>query len=79
MSSVDSERTKAEIKPGDHIILMSDGVSDESEDAPWLLLLLGETPDKNLNVYAERILAEAKKNRITSDDMSVILIRISEI
>jgi serine/threonine protein phosphatase PrpC len=79
MSSVDSERTKAEIKPGDHIILMSDGVSDESEDAPWLLLLLGETPDKNLNIYAERILAEAKKNRITKDDMSVIVIRVNEI
>lgn len=79
MSSVDSERTKAEIKPGDHIILMSDGVSDESEDAPWLLLLLGDVPDKNLTLYAERILNEAKKNRITSDDMSVIVIRVSEI
>jgi serine phosphatase RsbU (regulator of sigma subunit) len=79
MSSVDSERTKAEIKPGDHIILMSDGVSDESEDAPWLLLLLGDAPDKNLTLYAERILAEAKKNRITNDDMSVIVMRISEI
>ena len=79
MSLVDSERTKAEIKPGDHIIMMSDGVSDESEDAPWLLLLLGDAPDKNLTIYAERILADAKKNRITSDDMSVIVIRISEI
>ena len=79
MSSVDSERTKAEIKPGDHIIMTSDGVSDESEDAPWLLLLLGDAPDKNLTLYAERILAEAKKNRITNDDMSVIVMRVSEI
>ena len=79
MSSVDSERTKAEIKPGDHIIMTSDGVSDESEDAPWLLLLLGDAPDKNLTLYAERILNEAKNNRITEDDMSVIVIRVSEI
>ena len=79
MSSVDSERTKAEIKPGDYIILMSDGVSDESEDAPWLLLLLGEDVPNNLNDFAAKILREARKNRDTSDDMSVIVIRVNEI
>lgn len=79
LSSVDSERTKAEIKPGDHIIMLSDGVSDESEDAPWLLLLLGEPPKKDLREYAEIILSEAKKNRVAKDDMSVIVIRVNEI
>ena len=79
MSAVDSERTKAEIRPGDYIFIMSDGVSDESEDAPWLLLLLGEDPPKSLEEYAKNILTEARKNRETRDDMSIIIIRVNEI
>ena len=79
MSAVDSERTKAEIRPGDYIFIMSDGVSDESEDAPWLLLLLGEDTPKSLEEYAKNILTEARKNRETRDDMSIIIIRVNEI
>jgi serine/threonine protein phosphatase PrpC len=79
MSVVDSERTKTEIKPGDYIFIMSDGVSDESEDAPWLLLLLGEEPPKSLDEYAKTILTEARKNRESQDDMSIIVIRVNEI
>lgn len=79
LSSIDTERIKAEIKPGDHIIMLSDGVADESEDAPWLLLLLGEPPKKDLTEYASLILNEAKKNRKTRDDMSVIVLRVNGI
>ena len=79
LSTVDSERTKVDIKPGDYVILMSDGVSDESEDAPWLLLLLGEDAPKSPKEYADRIIREARKNRLTRDDMSVIVIQVSEI
>ena len=59
--------------------MMSDGVADSSEDAPWLLLLLGEPPKKNLKEYAEAILEEAKKNVAGHDDMSVVVIRVDEI
>ena len=79
MSAVDSERTRVEIKPDDYIFLMSDGVSDESEDAPWLLLLLGEDAPRSLDEYARKILTEARKNRETKDDMSVIVIRVNGI
>ena len=58
---------------------MSDGVSDESEDAPWLLLLLGEDAPRSLDEYARKILTEARKNRETKDDMSVIVIRVNGI
>ena len=79
MTSIDAERIKAEIKPGDHIIMMSDGVADESDDAAWLLLLLGEEAEKDLKKYAEKIINEARKNKQTRDDMSVIVIRVDGI
>ena len=76
MAGIDSEKTKAEIKSGDYIIMMSDGIADETDDAPWLLLLLGEKTAKSPKEYAQLILEEAKKNTNSKDDMSVIVIQI---
>lgn len=78
LRSIDTERINVEIRPGDHIIMMSDGVCDVTEDAPWLLLLLGEPVKKNLKEYVENIISEAKKNSHTGDDISVTVIRIEE-
>ncbi len=78
LRSIDSEKIRVEIKAGDHVIMMSDGIADSAEDAPWLLLLLGEAPPKNLQDYAAKILAEAKKHTKSSDDMTVAVIRIEE-
>ena len=58
--------------------MMSDGIADITEDAPWLLLLLGEPPRQNLKEYADLILSEAIKNGAGKDDMSVVVIRIDE-
>lgn len=79
MSSIDAERIKVEIKPGDHVIMLSDGIAEDGDDAPWLLLLLGEPPKKDLNEYAEKILEEAIKNSKSNDDMTVCVLRIEEI
>lgn len=78
LHSVDTEKIRLEIKGGDYIIMLSDGIADASEDAPWLLLLLGDSPKENLQEYAELILAEAVKNSTTHDDMTVSIIRIEE-
>ena len=78
MRAIDSEKTKVEIRPGDHIIMLSDGIAEVSEDAPWLLLLLGEPAKRNLEEYARAILAEALKNNGARDDMSVVVLRIDE-
>jgi serine/threonine protein phosphatase PrpC len=78
LKSIDTERISVEIKPGDHIIMMSDGIADITEDAPWLLLLLGEPPKQNLKEYADLILSEAIKNGAGGDDMSVTVIRVDE-
>lgn len=56
--------------------MFSDGIAEIAEDAPWLLLLLGEAPMENLKEYAEYIISEAKKNGSSGDDMTVTVIRI---
>jgi stage II sporulation protein E len=76
MHTIDTEKIRVEIKPGDYVIMISDGVADPSEDAPWLLLLLGEPPRKGLSEYAESILYEATKVKNARDDMTVAVIRI---
>lgn len=78
LSSVDAEKIKLEVKAGDYIIMLSDGVADETDDAAWLLLLLGETPKKSLTDYARLILEEAKRNSPGQDDRTVAVIRIDE-
>ena len=79
LRTIDTEKIRVEIKPGDYVIMLSDGVADPSEDAPWLLLMLGEPPKENLKEYAEAILSEAKRNTKSNDDMSVIVIRIDSV
>lgn len=78
LSSIDAEKTKIDLRAGDHIIMLSDGVADEGDDAPWLLLLLGKPPKENLKEYADLIIEEAIKNCGVNDDMSVMIIRIEE-
>ena len=79
LSSIDAEKIKVDIHPGDYVIMLSDGVADETEDAAWLLLLLGEPPKNNIQEYANLILSEAIKNVSTKDDMSVAVIKIEEL
>ena len=79
MRSIDTEKISVEIKAGDYIIMFSDGIAEIAEDAPWLLLLLGESPKENLREYATLILNEAKANGSSGDDMTVTVIRVDSV
>ena len=79
MSNIDTERIRVEVKPSDLIIMLSDGVSQSSEDAAWLLELLSQPMKReSLSTYAERILTLAKQSVTTRDDMTVGIVRIGE-
>lgn len=67
-----------EVQPGDVIIMLSDGVACGNDDSIWLLDLLGEGFDSNLDVMAEKIIAESR-HRGSDDDISVALIRIERL
>ena len=77
LPSLDAERIDFEVKVGDTVILMSDGVSASPEETPWLLDLLGEPLGDDLAAVADRVLTEARQKNSASDDMSVCLVRIT--
>lgn len=73
---VDAERIRAEVSFDDYVILLSDGVSQSPEDAPWLLEFLNRPPTRDLKAYADTILAGALKHNARRDDMSVVVLHI---
>ena len=77
MKAVDAERIRVEIKSGDYVIMLSDGVNQSPEEAPWLIELLSKPPKRNLQEYADSILAAAIRNNPPRDDMTVTVVRIS--
>lgn len=79
MRSIDTERIKVEIKSEDYVIMLSDGILQCAEDAPWMLELLSAEPKRNLKEYADHILTEAVKHSRTKDDMSVTVLKITKI
>lgn len=79
MKNIDAERIRVEVRSGDYIVMLSDGVSQSSEDSTWLLELLNKPPKADIRDYADCILSAAVKNSKTSDDMSVAVARIVKI
>lgn len=76
MKGIDSERIRVEVKGGDLVIMMSDGVCQSAEDAPWLLELLSKPAKDTPREYADHILSEAKEKMKNRDDMTVAVIKI---
>ncbi len=80
MNTIDTEKVRVEVRDGDMIIMLSDGVSQTSDDAPWLLEFLARPIKKDsLKDYADRIIALARENSKSGDDMSVAVIKITKI
>lgn len=76
MDEVDAERIKVEVGCGDYVVLVSDGISQNTTDAPWLATLLAEPTPAAPEEMAKRILESAKHNTSATDDMSVAVLRI---
>ncbi len=79
MKGVDAEKIRMEIKPGDTVVMISDGVADSHEGALWLPELLSRNFEGSLEEYAEFILEEAKKKSRSRDDMTVSLINFKKL
>ena len=77
--TLDAEKIRFDAQPGDIIVMLSDGVSQSPEDAPWLMEILSGDLGQDLSAAAERIVGVASGVRDCRDDMSVALVRISEI
>jgi len=84
LRSVDAQKITYDVLPGDVIIMVSDGIGAEEsgnenapEDCLWLLDLLADGWQNDLNLMAETILTRARKEG-SRDDLSVILIEVCE-
>ena len=77
LKSIDAEKINFDLCDGDVIVMLSDGVSQVPEDAPWLLSLLTEGWDSNLPTMADKII-EAARAEGRADDMTVGLCRIGD-
>lgn len=79
MKTPDAERIRVELNAGDYVIMMSDGLLQGAEDAPWLLELISRAKDASPTELVEKILACAKKNLPPADDMTVAVAKITEL
>jgi stage II sporulation protein E len=79
MKTIDAEKIRVEVKSGDYIVMLSDGVSQSSDDAAWLIELLSKEPKLDMRDYAEYILEEAEKHSKNRDDMSVAVARVTHL
>jgi stage II sporulation protein E len=77
--SLDAEKIRFDVEPGDVIVMLSDGICQGGEDAPWLMEILSGEFGEDLSPIAERIVGVAAGTHDRRDDMSVALVRISEI
>ena len=79
MRSIDTERVRVEIRPEDLIVMLSDGISQTTEDATWLLELLSRVDHSTPSEICARILEAAKQHADGADDMSVIVLKVHKI
>ncbi len=76
MQTIDTEKIRAEILPGDTVVMLSDGIVSTPEEAPWLVEMLGRSTRRSTRDLAELILAEARRRAPSGDDMTVSVLRI---
>jgi len=78
LDSYDGEELSVKLEAGDVIIMFSDGVAQSFDDGAYLMTLIEEDWDDNLEVMAEKIAAVAHEVRHGEDDITVTLVRVSE-
>ncbi len=76
---VNCELITLHLKPGDKILLMSDGVCTDMEGSSWLSSLLSGKLRENVQEMAEDILAIAEKDEQKPDDRSVAVVEVCSV
>ena len=71
---VDSEEASFEVRTGDVLVLLSDGVLGESEEGTWLKEILSRTEDST--ALARAIVESAAARGASTDDKTALVLRI---
>ena len=57
--------------------MISDGVSQSFEDATWLFEAMAKPHSGSVGEYLDLLVGEARKNCLSTDDMTVAVAKIS--
>ncbi len=77
LSEIDAKQIDFEVKHGDLIVMVSDGITDGNNECVWLLDLLDTTTEQDPTVLARRIVASASERGCT-DDLSAVVLRVEK-
>ena len=76
LSDVDIKKYELELSHGDVVVMVSDGVTGEGEECPWLFDLLAQNlPNRSLERTADLIVKYASAKG-SGDDITVLLVRV---
>ena len=76
LNDVDIKKYELDLSHGDVIVMVSDGVTGEGEECPWLFDLLAQNlPNRSLERTADLIVKYANAKG-SGDDITVLLVRV---
>ena len=75
--AIGPDETVLELKPGDWVLLVSDGVADPDEDG-WLRELLEKSGEEKPKDLARLVMEESEKRVGASDDRTAVVVRLKE-
>lgn len=78
LDAPDAERIRFDVQAGDVIVMLSDGISQAPEESLWLVEMLSEAWENDLDLMAARILEGARTHAEQGDDMTVELLLVRE-
>ncbi len=73
---INAEKIEMELIEGDTVVMVSDGVAPDLEEAVWLPELLGECSALEISTIADCVARRAKAENGASDDITVTVLRV---
>lgn len=78
LGDIDSKKLRFDVKDGDVIIMVSDGVTQGREECPWLYDLLLKTLDAESIERCVDLILDRAARECDADDISVVALRVTE-
>jgi stage II sporulation protein E len=77
IKTLDAERTTFDVKVGDIIVMISDGVVPADNECPWLYTMICADDFTDLSVSARSIAERARRQNAKSDDATVLIVKVT--
>lgn len=78
MKELCAEKVEFKLLKGDVVIMVSDGVTDSSDDITWLCNFIGELGSDDPALISDALIEEAEKRYGNNDDMTVLAVKLKE-